>query len=108
MQYTIVARPLTPLKLAATEAMKLSPLGTQYESKRMLSFIFIDCAGKSDTSSRLQLVGSTNNHPIIGCAASPLQYCACNVKLHKALGTEGEDCDCLCLWQGFCIVVIQP
>lgn len=89
-------------------AMKLSPLCTQYEGIRILPFNFAGCAEKSDISFRLQLVGSTNNHPIIRRTASPLQHCACNVKLRKALGTEGEDCDWLCPWQGFCIVVVQP
>lgn len=73
----------------------------------MLVFISHDVAGKADTSSCFQLVGSANHQPVIWCSVTPTAYCVGDVKLHKASGSEREDGDCL--WLSFClsVVVIQ-
>lgn len=63
----------------------------------MLAFISHGVAGKADTPSGCQLVGSTDYQPVVRHSSAPAAYCVSDVKLHKASGSVRKDGDCLSL-----------
>ena len=95
------------LRYLAENKALIALVWAQHQDISMLFFISPGVAGKADTSSCFQLVGSANHQPVIWCSVTPTAYCVGDVKLHKASGSEGEDSDCL--WLSFClsVVVIQ-
>ena len=82
---------ITPLWCGEKNLTRLCT--AKYENKSMLRGIWPGVAGKADTSSSFQLIGSMDHQPVVWHAAPPALYCSGDVKLHKTSRTAGEDGD---------------